>query len=125
MRAILVNERGAEQKMVDMLQRRGIDVVRLLDQFGGRDDRQLLCARSGGPVALAAAAVSAPAAGTSVFQHLSTSRDTKVGELRSCIRFFAPTLVIEQILRLYILQSGKKEEEKSEPAAKPAARKLP
>ena len=41
--AILINERGAEQKMVDMLQRRGIVVVRLMDQVGGvRDDRQLL-----------------------------------------------------------------------------------
>ena len=39
---ILVNERGAEQKMVEMLQRRGVVVVRLMDQSGGRDDRQLL-----------------------------------------------------------------------------------
>ena len=42
-RAILVNERGAEQAMIEMLQARGIEVTRLMDnQSGGRDDRQLL-----------------------------------------------------------------------------------
>uniref|UniRef100_A0A7S2FQC7 Uncharacterized protein n=1 Tax=Haptolina brevifila TaxID=156173 RepID=A0A7S2FQC7_9EUKA len=41
--AILINERGAEQKMVDMLEQRGVVVVRLMDNnVGGRDDRQLL-----------------------------------------------------------------------------------
>ena len=41
-KAIMINERGAEQRMVEMLQRRNIVVVRLMDQSGGRDDRQLL-----------------------------------------------------------------------------------
>jgi len=40
--AILLNERGAEQKMVEMLQARRLVVVRLLTQEAGRDDRQLL-----------------------------------------------------------------------------------
>jgi hypothetical protein len=41
--AILINERGAEQKMVEMLTRRSIRVTRLMaNQSGGRDDRQLL-----------------------------------------------------------------------------------
>lgn len=41
--AILINERGGEQKMVDMLEKRGVSVTRLMDnQTGGRDDRQLL-----------------------------------------------------------------------------------
>ena len=31
-RCILVNERGAEQRMVSLLERRGIVVVKLLDQ---------------------------------------------------------------------------------------------
>ena len=42
-RAILVNERGAEQRIVEKLQRRGVVVVRLLDQRPqGRDDRQMV-----------------------------------------------------------------------------------
>ena len=49
MHAILVNERGAEQKMVEMLQRRGVVVVRLMDQSGGRDDRQLILLPPGTP----------------------------------------------------------------------------
>jgi hypothetical protein len=41
-RCILANERGAEQRMVGLLERRGIVVKRLLDQrASGRDDRQL------------------------------------------------------------------------------------
>lgn len=40
--AILINERGVEQKMVEMLTQRGVVVVRLLSQSAGRDDRQLL-----------------------------------------------------------------------------------
>ena len=65
--AILVNERGAEQKMVEMLNRRGVVVVRLMDQSGGRDDRQLLLLPPGTPPpteALAPSANSAPAPGT-------------------------------------------------------------
>lgn len=42
-RCIMLNERGAEQRMCDMVERRGVVVVRLLLQGGsGRDDRQLL-----------------------------------------------------------------------------------
>ena len=42
-RAILVNERGAEQRIVGLLERRGVGVVRLLDQERqGRDDRQMV-----------------------------------------------------------------------------------
>lgn len=41
--AILVNERGGEQRIVKMLERRGVVVVRLMDQSCGVvDDRQLL-----------------------------------------------------------------------------------
>ena len=41
--AIVVNERGAVQGIVGMLQRRNIRVLRLLDQItAGRDDRQLV-----------------------------------------------------------------------------------
>ena len=32
MQAILLNERGAEQKMVEMVERRGVLVAKLLDQ---------------------------------------------------------------------------------------------
>lgn len=40
--AILANERGAEQRMCGLLERRGVTVVRFLDQSSaGRDDRQL------------------------------------------------------------------------------------
>jgi len=42
-RAILLNERGAEQRMVELVQKRGVRVVRLLCQEGcGRDDRQMI-----------------------------------------------------------------------------------
>jgi len=48
--AILINERGAEQKMVEMLERRDVVVVRLMDQVNGvRDDRQLLLLPPGSP----------------------------------------------------------------------------
>ena len=41
--AIIVNERGAVQSIVPMLQRRGVRILRLLDQLtAGRDDRQLV-----------------------------------------------------------------------------------
>lgn len=41
--AILVNERGTEQKLIPMLERREVVVVRLMDQTCGiQDDRQLL-----------------------------------------------------------------------------------
>ena len=46
---ILINERGAEQKMVEMVERRGVVVTRLMDQSGGRDDRQLLLLPPGTP----------------------------------------------------------------------------
>ena len=42
-KCILVNERGATQEMVDLLQKRNIVVCHLLDQeLLGRDDRQLV-----------------------------------------------------------------------------------
>ncbi len=41
-RALMINERGAEQRLVEMLEARGCSVVRLLSQHAGRDDRQLL-----------------------------------------------------------------------------------
>ena len=64
--AILINERGAEQKMVEMLQRRGIVVVRLMDQVGGvRDDRQLLLLPPGTPPPGDSAAAAAAAGGAS------------------------------------------------------------
>mmetsp|Transcript_3770 Transcript_3770/g.8150 ORF Transcript_3770/g.8150 Transcript_3770/m.8150 type:complete len:460 (-) Transcript_3770:209-1588(-) len=46
-RAILLNERGAEQRMVEMVCRRGVSVVRLMSQEAGRDDRQLVFLPSG------------------------------------------------------------------------------
>jgi len=49
-RCILVNERGAEQRMVSLLERRGIVVVKLLDQVAqGRDDRQMVFLPPGSP----------------------------------------------------------------------------
>ena len=42
-RAIIANERGAEQGICAMLERRGVSVVYLLDQVAaGKDHRQLL-----------------------------------------------------------------------------------
>ena len=41
-RALLVNERGAEQRLVELLEARGCAVLKLLSQHAGRDDRQLL-----------------------------------------------------------------------------------
>uniref|UniRef100_A0A7S4FAZ1 Uncharacterized protein n=1 Tax=Chrysotila carterae TaxID=13221 RepID=A0A7S4FAZ1_CHRCT len=41
-RAILINERGADQRIVGMVQRRGVVVLRLMRQEAGRDDRQLV-----------------------------------------------------------------------------------
>jgi len=42
-RCILLNERGAEQRMVEFVMQRGVRVVRLLSQEGcGRDDRQMI-----------------------------------------------------------------------------------
>jgi len=43
-KAILLNERGGEQRMVELVERRGVVVVKLLTQksAAGRDDRQLL-----------------------------------------------------------------------------------
>ena len=58
--AILFNERGAEQKMVEMVQRRGIVVVRLMSQEAGRDDRQLIFLPPGSAVGQAAS-LTAPA----------------------------------------------------------------
>jgi hypothetical protein len=50
-RAILVNERNGEQRMVGMVQKRGVVVCKLLDQSSaaGRDDRQLLFLPEGTP----------------------------------------------------------------------------
>jgi len=54
-RAVLVSERGTEQRMVEMLQARGVTVRRLMAQDVGRDDRQLIFepgkAVQGGPPA--------------------------------------------------------------------------
>ena len=49
--AILLNERGAEQKMVEMVERRGVVVAKLLDQTSaaGCDDRQLIFLPEGSP----------------------------------------------------------------------------
>lgn len=41
-RAVLVSERGTDQRMVDMLRARGLSVIRLMSQDVGRDDRQLV-----------------------------------------------------------------------------------
>ena len=52
-----------------------------------------------------------------VFQHFSTPRDTKVGELRGCILsffFFGPSLVVKKILWLDILQREWEERERKE-----------
>ena len=52
-----------------------------------------------------------------VFQHFSTPRDTKVGELRDCILFFfffGPSLVVEKILRLDVLQTESEERDREE-----------
>jgi len=48
-KAILLNERGGEQKMVGMVERHGVVVAKLLDQdsAAGRDDRQLVFAPAG------------------------------------------------------------------------------
>jgi len=49
-KAIVVNERGAVQAIVGMLERRGVVVVHLLDQAAaGRDDRQLVFLPPGSP----------------------------------------------------------------------------
>ena len=62
MHAILINERGAEQKMVEMLERRHVVVVRLMDnQSGGRDDRQLLLLPPGSAVPAPTRRAGAPA----------------------------------------------------------------
>ena len=49
--AVLLNERGAEQKMVEMVERRGVVVAKLLDQTSaaGCDDRQLIFLPEGSP----------------------------------------------------------------------------
>ena len=48
--AIIVNERGAEQRMCDMLADRGVVVAKLLDQVAaGRDDRQCVYLAPGHP----------------------------------------------------------------------------
>ena len=50
-KAVLLNERGGEQKMVNMVEKRGVVVAKLLDQTSaaGRDDRQLLFLPEGSP----------------------------------------------------------------------------
>jgi len=49
-RAVVANERGAVQNIVGMLERRGLVVVKLLDQLNaGRDDRQLIFLPPGSP----------------------------------------------------------------------------
>ena len=64
--AILMNERGAEQKIVDMLTQRGVVVVRLLNQAAGRDDRQLLVL----PPGTVLPGTAPPAAGHCVFPNV-------------------------------------------------------
>ena len=43
-KAVLLNERGGEQKMIELVEKRGVVVVKLLSQesAAGRDDRQLI-----------------------------------------------------------------------------------
>ena len=50
-KAVLLNERGGEQKMCNMVEKRGVVVAKLLDQTSaaGRDDRQLLWLPEGSP----------------------------------------------------------------------------
>ena len=51
--AIVANERGAEQGIAPLLERRGVVVVKLLDQTAaGRDDRQLIFLPPGSPTTL-------------------------------------------------------------------------
>lgn len=46
-----MNERGAVQKMADLLSARGVAVVKLLDQTrSGRDDRQMAFLPAGSPL---------------------------------------------------------------------------
>ena len=52
-----------------------------------------------------------------VFQHFSTPGDTEVGELRGCVLFFfffGPSLVVEKILRLDVLQTESEERDREE-----------
>eukprot|EP00908_Phaeocystis_cordata_P023585 Transcript_6046.p1 GENE.Transcript_6046~~Transcript_6046.p1 ORF type:complete len:517 (-),score=162.86 Transcript_6046:113-1663(-) len=57
-KAVLLNERGGEQKMIELVEKRGVVVVKLLSQesAAGRDDRQLIFLPPGTtPPALSAA----------------------------------------------------------------------
>ena len=52
-RAIIANERGAEQGIAPMMERRGVVVAKLLDQAAaGRDDRQIVFLPKGSPKTL-------------------------------------------------------------------------
>ena len=73
----MINERGAEQKIVEMVQRRGVVVVRLMDQSGGRDDRQLLLLPPGAHAeATAAEATAAEATAAAGGRDAEASRRT-------------------------------------------------
>ena len=51
--AIVANERGAEQGIAPMMERRGVVVAKLLDQAAaGRDDRQIVFLPKGSPKTL-------------------------------------------------------------------------